>query len=163
MLRAGGGGANLPVCCIFKRGIDVYSSFSPRSGEAEFVQLFPLQVSHAAEQSNPPHLHLFFKEHFFFCGRTVKYEGRNRGYDVIPVHTKDFQDKIQESCKVRNGEWAEAVRERLEFAHDLHAADAVHHQARAVSTFEWENRFQRSMGMILIQSVQRDILRIQKN
>ena len=43
MPRAGfdgnvGWGANLPVCRIFRRGIDVYSSFSPRSGEAEFVQ-----------------------------------------------------------------------------------------------------------------------------
>ena len=47
-------GANLPVCHIFRgRGIDVYSSFSPRSGEAELVQLFSLQVPHAAEQSNP--------------------------------------------------------------------------------------------------------------
>ena len=33
-------GANLPVCCIFRRGIDVYSSFLPRSAEAEFAQLF---------------------------------------------------------------------------------------------------------------------------
>ena len=104
MLRAGGGGgANLPVCRIFRRGIDVYSSFSPRSGGAEFVQLFPLQVSHAAEQSIPPHVHLVLRNTVFFCGRTVKYEGRNQGYDVIPVHTKDFQDKIQEACKVRNG------------------------------------------------------------
>ena len=63
----------------------------------------------------------------------MKYEGRNRGYDVIPVHTKDFQDKIQEACKVRNGGWAEAVRERLEFAHNLHAADAVYHQSRSVN------------------------------
>ena len=42
-------GANLPVCRIFRSGIDVYSSFSLRSGEAEFVQLFPLLVPHAAE------------------------------------------------------------------------------------------------------------------
>ena len=58
MPRAGsdgnvGWGSNLPVCRVFRRGIDVYSLFSPRSGEAEFVQLFPLQVPHAAEQSIP--------------------------------------------------------------------------------------------------------------
>ena len=60
MLRMGSNGnvagrwvANLPVCRIFRRGIDVYSSFSLRSGEAEFMQLFPLQVPYAAEQSNP--------------------------------------------------------------------------------------------------------------
>ena len=51
-----GGRASLPVCGILRRGIDVYSSFSPRSGEAEFVQLFPVPVPHAAEQSIP----LFF-------------------------------------------------------------------------------------------------------
>ena len=49
----GGGGANTPVCRLFRRGIVVYSSFSPRSGEAEFVQLFPLLVPHAAEQTIP--------------------------------------------------------------------------------------------------------------
>ena len=48
----------LPVCRIFKRGSDVYSSCSPRSGEAEYVQLFTiLQVPHAAEQSIPCFLH----------------------------------------------------------------------------------------------------------
>ena len=52
-----GGGANLPVCRILRRGINVYSLFLPRSGEAEFVQPFPLQVPHAAEQSIP----------YFFC------------------------------------------------------------------------------------------------
>ena len=54
----GGGGSNLPACGIFKRGIDVFSWFSPRSGEVEFVQLFPiLQVPHAAEQFIPCFLH----------------------------------------------------------------------------------------------------------
>lgn len=52
----GQGRANLPVCRIFRRGIDVYSSFSLRSDEAEFVQLFPLRVPHAAEQSIVLHL-----------------------------------------------------------------------------------------------------------
>ena len=74
-----------------------------------------------------------FKEHCFFCGQPGKYEGRKRGYDVIPVRTKDFQDKIQEACRVRNDEWAETVRGRLEFAQDLHAADAVYHQACSVN------------------------------
>ena len=63
----------------------------------------------------------------------MKYEGRKRGYDVIPVRTKDFQDKIQEACKVRNDEWAETVRGRLEFAQDLHAADVVYHHACSVN------------------------------
>ena len=70
-----------------------------------------------------------FKEHCFFCGQPAKYEGRKRGYDVIPVRTKDFQDKIQKASKVRNDEWAETVRGRLAFAQDLHASAAVYHQA----------------------------------
>ena len=48
-----------------------------------------------------------------------------RGYDVIPVRTKDLHDKIQQVCKVRNDERAETARGRLEFAQDLHAADAA--------------------------------------
>ena len=55
----GEGGANLPVCRIIKRGTeDVFSWFSSKSDEEEFVQLFPiLQVPHAAEQSIPCFLH----------------------------------------------------------------------------------------------------------
>ena len=49
------------------------------------------------------------------------------------MRTKDSQDKIQEACKVRNDEWAETVQGRLEFAQDLHAADAVYHQACSVN------------------------------
>ena len=49
--------ANLPVCRIFRRGIDVYLSFSPKSADAELVQLCPLKVPHAAEQSSPCFLH----------------------------------------------------------------------------------------------------------
>ena len=54
-----GWGANLPVCHILRRGIDVYSSSSLRSDrdEAAFVQLFPQQVPHAAKQSIPCFLH----------------------------------------------------------------------------------------------------------
>ena len=63
----------------------------------------------------------------------MKYEGRKRGYDVILVRTKDYEDKIQQVCKVRNDEWAETVRGRLEFVQDLHAADAVYHQACSVN------------------------------
>ena len=51
--------ANLPVCHIFRRGIDVYSSSLLRldRNEAKFVQLFRLQVPHAAKQSIPCFLH----------------------------------------------------------------------------------------------------------
>ena len=47
---------------------------------------------------------------------------------------------------------------RLEFAQDLRL-QTLCTTKRAVSTFGRENRFRRSMGMILIQSVQRDVQR----
>jgi len=70
-----------------------------------------------------------WKDHCLFCGQPAKCNGRKRGYDVFPVRTKDFQDSINEICKARNDEWAKTVRGRLEYAQDLHAADAVYHQA----------------------------------
>ena len=76
---------------------------------------------------------MFLRNTVFLCGRPAKYEGRKRDYDVIPVRTKDFQDKIQEACKVKNDEWAETVWGRLEFAQDLHAADAVYHYGCSVN------------------------------
>ena len=73
------------------------------------------------------------KEHCFFCGQPAKNNGRKRGYDVIPVRTKDFQDSIAEICRQREDEWSEIVLGRLEYAQDLHAADAVYHQACSVN------------------------------
>ena len=52
--RGGGGGtaAYVLVCFIFRKGIDVYSSFSPRSGKAEFLQLnvFCMNISRSHSQ-----------------------------------------------------------------------------------------------------------------
>ena len=39
----------------------------------------------------------------------------------------DFQDKIKKCCNERKDLWSEIVNGRLEFAQDLHAADAVYH------------------------------------
>ena len=46
---------------------------------------------------------------------------------------QDFQDFIAQICKERNDEWSEIVLGRLEYAQDLHAADAVYHQACSVN------------------------------
>ena len=73
------------------------------------------------------------KEHCFFCGQPAKIDRRKRGNDVIPVRTQDFQDSIAQICKERNDEWSEIVLGRLEYAQDLHAADAVYHQACSVN------------------------------
>ena len=78
--------------------------------------------------AGPPHLRLFLKNTVFFsCGRHANKEDRQLGYDVIPVRTKVFQDKLQEAYKVRNNEWG------VTFPTDLHAADAVYHQACIVN------------------------------
>ena len=61
--------------------------------------------------------------------------------------------KIQEACKVGNDEWAETVRGRLEFAQDLHAADAVCHQTCSVNFRTGKQIPKKHAGMILIQSV----------
>ena len=46
--------------------------------------------------------------------------------------TQDFQDSIAQIWKERNDEWSEIVLGRLEYAQDLHAADAVYHQTCSV-------------------------------
>ena len=46
---------------------------------------------------------------------------------------QDFQDSIAQICKERNDEWSEMVLGRQEYAQDLHAADAVYHQACSVN------------------------------
>ena len=64
---------------------------------------------------SPVHHIYVFKKHCFPRGRPVKCDGRKRDYDVILVRTKDFEYKIQQICKVRNEEWAETVRGRLDW------------------------------------------------
>ena len=48
------------------------------------------------------------------------------------VQKTSRQDKIQEACKVRNDDWTETFWGRLEFEQNLHAVDAVYHQACSV-------------------------------
>lgn len=69
-----------------------------------------------------------FSGHCLFCGTSAKVEGRKRGYETFPVRTLDFQDTILGICKERQDEWADDVTGRLEYAQDLHAADAIYHQ-----------------------------------
>jgi autonomous glycyl radical cofactor GrcA len=75
-----------------------------------------------------------FKDHCLFCGNTVQGDGQKRGTDMYPVRTKDFQTTIVEDCKKRNfDEWSQMVLGRIEFAQDLHAADACYHQTCSVN------------------------------
>jgi len=82
------------------------------------------------------------KERCFFCSQPAKSDGRRRKNDVIPVKTQDFQDSIAQICKERNYEWSKIVLGRLEYAQDLHAADAVYHQACSVNFRTGEQVFE---------------------
>lgn len=58
---------------------------------------------------------------------------KKKDKNVFPVRTDDFESRIQEACDLRNDEWAAEVRGRLESVSDLHAADAIYHQACSVN------------------------------
>ena len=66
-----------------------------------------------------------FRKHCIFCGQPAKYDGKRRGFDVIPVRTKEFQDSVTQICIQRNDTWSQIVSGRLASINDLPAADAV--------------------------------------
>lgn len=74
-----------------------------------------------------------FQENCLFCGQPAKYDGKKKGYEVFPVRTKDFQDSVREVCLERDDSWALKILARLEYASDLHAADAIYHQQCSVN------------------------------
>jgi hypothetical protein len=53
--------------------------------------------------------------------------------DVFQVRTKEFQKNIEDICRQRNDSWSVDVLGRLEYARDVHAADAVYHQSYSVN------------------------------
>lgn len=77
-------------------------------------------------------MHFNFREHYLFCGTGDKYNGKKRGYDVYPVRTHDFQSNVARICLERDDDWARTVMGRIQFAQDLHAADAFYHQVCSV-------------------------------
>ena len=62
------------------------------------------------------------------CGRPAKFDGKKKGYEVCPVWTFGFQEKISEICEKIGDDWANMVKGRLECCHDLFPSDAVYHQ-----------------------------------
>ncbi|KAL5020675.1 hypothetical protein ScPMuIL_002240, partial [Solemya velum] len=74
-----------------------------------------------------------FKEHCLFCGLAAKYDGKKRGFNIIPVRTMDFQGTVTKICESRNDEWSRAVYGRILSVNDLPAADAVYHQSCSVN------------------------------
>ena len=74
-----------------------------------------------------------YKDNCLFCGMPDKYEGKKRQIELIPVRNLHFDTAILKVCNERNDEWSEEVKGRVIFAQDLHAADAVYHQACSVN------------------------------
>lgn len=69
-----------------------------------------------------------YKDHCLFCGLHDRYTGKKKKLKLIPVKTTDFQTKISECCIKCRDHWSDAVKGRLPYVYDLHAADAVYHQ-----------------------------------
>ena len=68
-----------------------------------------------------------------FCGQTAKYDGRKKGFEVLPVKTREFQESIAKICRERCDDWSLVVLGRLEYAQDLNATQAVYHQSCSVN------------------------------
>ncbi|VDI50402.1 Hypothetical predicted protein [Mytilus galloprovincialis] len=60
-------------------------------------------------------------------------KNKNKGSEVFPVRTDDFQTRIIQVCNERDDEWASVNQGRLQSISDLHAADALYHQACSVN------------------------------
>ena len=70
-----------------------------------------------------------FKENCLFCGHIDTFDSKHqKGHQLIPVRTLEFQESIVEHCKNMNNRWSEKVMARISSVHDLPAADAVYHQ-----------------------------------
>lgn len=75
-----------------------------------------------------------FKTQCLFCGLPAKYDGKKRGYDVIPVKSKSsFQSSILKVCDERNDEWANTVAGRIAVIDKICSWDAVYHEMCSVS------------------------------
>jgi 5'-3' exonuclease len=68
-----------------------------------------------------------FKEDCLFCGKPAHDNAKRKKHGVHSVQTTQFQSTLEQICRDRNDEWAIEVRGRIEFARDLHAADAIYH------------------------------------
>ncbi|CAG2217992.1 unnamed protein product [Mytilus edulis] len=73
-----------------------------------------------------------FQDHCFLCGREAT-KNKKKGSEVFPVRTDDFQTRIIQVCNERDDEWASEIQGRLQSISDLHAADALYHQACSVN------------------------------
>lgn len=74
-----------------------------------------------------------YKDHCFLCGTEVETE--NKTDDIFQVRTWDCQISHITACEQRGNddEWARTVRARIEFVHDLPAADALYHRVCSIN------------------------------
>jgi predicted nucleic acid-binding Zn ribbon protein len=84
------------------------------------------RISEPALRSQEPDF--CFKDNCFFCGKEIALDTKHDSEDVYPVRTFNFQRTILSACDARGDEWAETVRDRINFARDLPAADAIYHK-----------------------------------
>jgi hypothetical protein len=110
--------------------VDCRRNFCRDAGGKDRIDQLPNKSSVAVKRrsTHPP---FCWKEHCLFCGEPSN--KKRKGSDTIPVRTADFQTTITEICRQRNDEWASTVLGRVEYARDLHAADAVYHNQCSVN------------------------------
>jgi hypothetical protein len=89
-----------------------------------------VSTNHTLRSSESP---FSYGENCLFCGSADKYGGKKKDFKLVPVRTLEFQKKIVDVCCKRNDVWSQSVRAKIECVHDLHAADAVYHQACSVN------------------------------
>ena len=63
-----------------------------------------------------------------FCGKSTESEQ----FKKSKVRTFECQEKLNEICQKRKDSWSDTVSARIEFVHDLHAADVKYHQECSV-------------------------------
>ena len=71
-----------------------------------------------------------FANDCLLCGRSIVDQRKKGNISVYPVRTASCQASLELMCLQRGpgDKWAETVKGRIEYAQDLHAADAVYHQ-----------------------------------
>ena len=69
-----------------------------------------------------------FGEHCLFCGKPQKYEGRKRGFELVPVLTTVLHESLSDACETRGDDWTQLVKARLQYGQDIRARDAVYHK-----------------------------------
>ena len=73
-------------------------------------------------------LNLSTKTTVYFVDNLTNTWAKKHSRKLVRVRTDNFKDSVQKVCKTQNDSWANTVQGRIEYAPNLHAADAVYHQ-----------------------------------